>query len=147
MSWSSSLEMSQQASVTLLDWRWRAVDVGFHLADKRIQVGDAAQHDRNRCFRETGLQRKCVAREDIAALIGAPVKKILITQAQQLAHQSHAVFDLIDVDVCSVVMREDTEADGLIRGHPDHNFQAVRIRQSFFQNSYKVEGLLLALPE
>src|SRR5713101_1229277 len=96
---------------------------------------------------EAGFQGDGVAAKDVPARIHPPEQEGLIGQLQELAHQRCAVLHLVHVDVPTLEMRVDAEADGLARGHPDHNLEAFGVREPLRHHSGEVERLLLALLE
>ena len=132
------------ASVRLLA---AAVNRGFHITDKLVEVHDTTKYNRDRLFRETRFKRECVSRKDVAGVVHAPIEEGLIAQPEQLARQGQTVPGLVHVDVRAFVMRIDSEANGLLRGNADNDLHAVRIRQSFFHDPDEVKRLLLALPK
>src|SRR4051812_10603936 len=67
------------------------VDHRAHLADVLIDVADAAQDDDYRLRGEAGFEREGVARENVAAVVGAVEEEVVVAQLEQLAHQPRPV--------------------------------------------------------
>ena len=134
--------LSQQRAAR---YRRRLIDKRAHLSNVLIQWRDAIEDDIQRLVGEAGLQCESVARKDVASIVSAPVKEIVVVQIEEFSQQFGPNFRLVDVDVCVLVVRVDAETNCVFVLYPHNDLETSSVCKATAFDPDEVERLFLAL--